>query len=238
MGMQVSKIDKIRIGVGEEGKPHSSLWVAWANGSDFYFGSRPIAGFLKVSLHASRACHVAITDRHWSTLQKQGLELPPNRQFTEWERKPTPPTGAIHVASIFFSTDFSLVHKERPKLSKPVCYIKPAPPGKAVEIGFFYSLEGPETLEQKFQRIGLPMFNSKLANDEIVSVVARLSNFESSAIPYTQSWTGPVTPLSNELSEIEQGEKLENLSAVMWNDPNKDGPLQIVEVSGLTIHRN
>lgn len=68
MGLKLLKEKglRLRFVVGEIGGPWSGTWIAWANQGkgDLYVSSRSIAGDLKVSLHQSGECRVALTHQH------------------------------------------------------------------------------------------------------------------------------------------------------------------------------
>jgi hypothetical protein len=82
---------------------HSGTWMAFESGSDFYIGARSTFGRMKISLHASGICRVAMTKRQSKFLIEQGLMQPDDdRAFFKWRRAATKETGAVHVVSLIF----------------------------------------------------------------------------------------------------------------------------------------
>jgi hypothetical protein len=113
--------------------------LAFSRGSEFYLGARSALGSLKISLHKSGECRLAIPNEHLPQMVKQGLEAPPQgaRALVTW-RRPTDVTLAPLVVRLIFPTDY--LHNEKPvgKPNKKVLIFE-AGAGKAVEFGFLYS---------------------------------------------------------------------------------------------------
>ena len=136
----------IRLSVCSSSGRHSGTWSAVGNGSEYYIGARSIFGNMKISLHSSRICRVAMTDRQSKFLLEQGLMQPgEDKAFFKWNRAPTRETGAVHVVSLLFP--IAHLHGEAvfgsPK--KPLFKFEaPDDPTSAVEFGFFYSRLPPQ----------------------------------------------------------------------------------------------
>src|SRR5262245_15016198 len=55
--------DKIRLNAchrDNRESGHSGVWCAWSHRNDYYLGARSILGSMKISLHASGICRVAL----------------------------------------------------------------------------------------------------------------------------------------------------------------------------------
>ena len=227
----------IRFGVGAKDKPYSSVWVAFTNNNDLYLGVRGLTGAIKVSLHESELCRLAVDEQYWTNLADHGVAVQRDRAIVKWRRSSTPETGVVHVLSLLFPTDFLRLYRKPLRLNKPVFYIEPAPEGHAIEFGFFYSKEGPETLEEKLLSIGTPMFNTCLLNGEFVSMISREIPFGPENMPPFPNRTSDVEPLSKDALPG-PGENIQNLSAMLFDRPKDGGILSIVQVDGLTISRD
>jgi hypothetical protein len=227
-----------RFAVGNSLRGFSSVWTAFGNASDYYIGCRPSMGSIKISLHASGICRIALTDKQYSELEKEGLKQPADRALVKWRRAKTPPIGAVHVASVIFPTDdLSLTEEPISKHKKPLIIFDAAPPGRAVEFGFFYSLEDDAAMEERYARIGKSIVCTTLDSGEYVTVVARITEFDKACLPsQEQADKAPGHILSKEVLNIER--ELSHLTATFWNEPKDGETLRLVEIGGMGLRRN
>lgn len=104
--------DKIRFAVAQNNGLRSAVWSAWGHKSDFYLGIRCPLGSIKISLHASRICRVALTKDQADRMVREGIATPEqDRALFKWTRAETPQVRAILVASVIFPTEY-LRHDE------------------------------------------------------------------------------------------------------------------------------
>jgi hypothetical protein len=179
-----------RFAVGSVETGYSTQWAAFGTSNEYYIGARHAMGSSKLSLHQSGICRVAMTEKHFHSLSGDGLTQPPDRALIKWKRAPTPDIGAAHVVSIIFPTEFLKSPNEpqgTPK--KPLIIFGAAPPGKAVEIGFFYSREDSATLGPKLLEIGQPIICTQLDDREMITVVARVADLIAACCPRRTNWT-------------------------------------------------
>lgn len=123
---------------------------------------------------------------------------------------------------------------------KPLVVFEAAPPGKAVEVGFFYSRETADTLENKFFGIGTPWFYFDQDNGEKVWVVVREADFDPAALPSAEEINrsmamGGVLCLD---AFPEVGAERGGLTAAFWTSPKDGEALRLVERGGITMRRN
>ena len=226
-----------RFAVGSAEAGHSSMWTAFGTGNEYYIGARHVMGSSKISLHQSGICRVALTEKHFSALLSDGLTQPRDRALIKWKRPPTPDIGAAHVASIIFPTEFLKLPEPQGIPKKPLIIFGAAPPGKAVEIGFFYSREDPATLEPKLLQIGHPIVCTTLDNGEMITVVAREADFDRAVLPSQDKLDKSSSNIhSKDVHAIK--DELKNLTGMFWNDPGDVGSLMIIEVGGMSLRRN
>jgi hypothetical protein len=229
---------QFRFAVGDPEHNYSTIWSAWGWGNEFYFGAVAMLGFTKISLHQTGECQVAIIKDKWEKLGREGLPRPDDRALTKWVQKPTPDSGAIHVASVLFPTDYLKSTKVPEGTAKrPLTILTPAPPGKAVEVSYFYSREPAETLGPKFAKLCIPLFRVTLDNGDSVSIVVRQTEFDKRFLPPPEQ----MQRLSDTTNvEIPPGTETPNLTAAVWNDPveNGFGTLIVAEIGGVTLRRN
>jgi hypothetical protein len=118
---------------------------------------------------------------------------------------------------------------------RPKFLIAPAPAGHAIEFLLFYSLEPASALEERFQRIGMPMVYNRFANGETVHFIGRQVPFDTGAF-LAQDWTKTSPrPLSRAVDELEPGASLSGLTAFIADDPLVDGHIRLVEASNVAI---
>jgi hypothetical protein len=227
----------LRFAVGNSSCGFSSVWTAFGNRSDYYIGARPAMGSTKISLHASGICRVALTDKQFNALEAEGLTQPPDRAMIKWRRAKTPETGAVHIASVIFPTDYlSITEEPRGTHKKPLLIFEAAPPGQAVEFGFFYSYEDEVSMEKRYARIGQSIVCTTLDNGERVTILVRITEFDRACLPsQDQADKAPGLILSKDVFNTER--ELSNLTATFWNDPKDGETLRLVEIGGMKLRR-
>lgn len=235
------KIDMLRFAVGDDDALWSSIWIAFggANGrSDYYVSVRGQTGAVKVSLHALGACQIAFDKEsgYWDRLVASGLAPTADRAITSWQRTPTPEMGMCHALSIFFPTDLMRLRRPHPrrKPGKKLFLLEPAPPGHAVEWGFFYSRQHPQEFLANLRSAGVPVGFVELPSGEYVTNVARHVPFDATVIPAFAAWPNG-RPLTRQLPA--SGETLRGLSAFVCNEPKVGQVGQIVQITGLELRR-
>jgi len=92
--------DRFRFEVGTSGKYYSAAWFAHGKKNGYYVGARDFGGSMKISLHDDWNCRLAFTKEGMAAMKQQGFDVPDNRAFVEWYRKPAPEEGANHVLSL------------------------------------------------------------------------------------------------------------------------------------------
>jgi len=187
---------------------------------------------MKISLHDKLNCRLAFTAEGVAARKQQGLDVPDNRAFVEWDRKPAPEDDAVHVVSLIFPTDYLRLPLPEATYGEPFLPISAAPPGNAIEFAFFFSREAEATVEPKFLRVGRPLVRTILDNGETVWVVAREMGFDQRAIPSEERWTES-TRFHDKEAFLDEGVGLENLTGMLWNAPKDGERLQVIEISGI-----
>jgi hypothetical protein len=225
--------DGFRFAVGIRGGHHSGIWSAWGNKNDYYLGARSFLGSQRISLHQSLICRMAFTEKHMAELRQHSLDVPADRASVKWRRLAAPEDGAIHVVSLIFPTDYFRLPHPQGTYRKPVLIIDAAPPGKAIEFGFFFTREVKATVEPKFLRIGQPLIRTMLDNGETVWVVARETELDREAIPSAERWAGNVRFHHRE-AFLGESVQLDGLTSMLWNTPKDGESLGVIEIGGVT----
>lgn len=127
---------RLRFVVGSIEGPWSPTFVAWANQGkgDVYLSARSMAGDLKVSLHESGECALALTREH---LKRQKLPLN-QRERETWEPVGMEAQGVSRALSIVIPPTELRMYGPPPKKA-PVVFIDPAPIGMVTEISAIFT---------------------------------------------------------------------------------------------------
>ena len=218
----MNQFDKFRFGVFE-GDLFSNLWLALADGNEFYLGVRSLMGRVKVSFHSSGVCHVKVA-------LPQGIRTKPR-----WDRPSTPEKGALHLATVCFPGGYNTGFKPASGTPRKKLFgIGAAPEGKMIEFGFFLSREPMNVLEHMLGRFGLPMVRMEMPNGDAVSVVTRMTELNEKSRVALQNLHVPSDAVS---SEIKPGGKLEGLSALLISEPTETTPLVLTSIQGFDLTR-
>lgn len=219
-------LDKFRFGTQLNETSFSNIWFAHQRQNDFYLGARnqPYAnqitrGRTKVSFHSLGTCHIKTVDQAGEHTRLC------------WRRPPTPSTGAVHVASVHFPTDLtrSWGHLTL-KPNKIAMIVSAARSGGDVEFAFFYSMEPQEQIDERLRKIGIPLVQIDFPSGEYVHVAIRYAEYTNWVSPVA-SWSIP----SDVSSELVDGAKIENISALSWNNVEDGGCLHITNIQGFVL---
>ena len=175
---KLERLDKIRFFiVDEDGKAVSSVWFMQGQGQGVYVAPSNLGANLKLSFHPTGGsqdgcdCQFGHPRRYAENATAKGFY--PMRPL-RWRRSPTPSSGALHIASIFFPTNDLMSAPQPPPNGKIKFALPRAPRGMATEAGLFISREHPDQLEKKFLNLGaMPLAYSDFPGDEFVSLVVR-----------------------------------------------------------------
>ena len=126
---------RFAVGDGKHGA-RSSAWRIWRKKDDIYVAPRNVAGMFKGSLHASGACHVAVTAERHAQMVSAGTASD-RRQITTWQRRATPTDGFTKAVSILFAAEFLSQNSIRVAPETPL--INPPEPGKAIVVDLLFA---------------------------------------------------------------------------------------------------
>jgi hypothetical protein len=173
--------------VDEQGRPRSECWYFKSRGSSIYVGPEKTGHALKLSFHDDdgsardgRNSQYGLLKDYAAKELQFGAQLPP---LARWKRPETPPEGLAQVASINFPTDFlngafSAFKSGRTRVAVPI-----APPGRAIEVGLFYSRDEPASIRMALDTAtGKCLGFFTLSNGENVAVAARVVSYDPALI--------------------------------------------------------
>ena len=131
----MSKQD-LRFAAGSRDGPRSSVWRVRFAPNDVYVWVRSGMKFSKISLHADRICLFKTTDEHRQSMEERGQVFRTD-SFARWTRPVSLDSGITPALLITMPTDFLRATGDVPE--KEIRWLKPAPAGQAVKVGFFFT---------------------------------------------------------------------------------------------------
>lgn len=235
--------NKLRFVVGSYNGPYSARWSIWAHKGNVYILSSPIGHAIKLSLHGEKGslvCQLAHTSHYYA----KNIAHHPDaagRDVVRWKRKPTPPDGFLHVASIVFPADYMRLPPARGTPKKPLIIFAASGPGTKVEIGVFYSRIPPPQAAVQLVKEGTVVGHIVLPDGEFVYVVRnKIDQYEPPQLPTGERLlpgqdfrltTGHWTP--EQKAEILRASGENTLAMITFNHPTDGEPLTIFEFGGL-----
>jgi hypothetical protein len=205
----------------------SAIWSTWANGSDYYLGARWVLKSMKISLHASGRCRIALSDKLIEDMTAKGMPAPADRALVKWNRAATPEVGAICVLSVAFPAARLHMKGQTGSVSKPLLRVGLGPDDQAVQLGIFYTREPREVVDQKFCAVGKPTFVTHLDNGDDVWMVFRAAEYDLAAIPTAEQLaqsTGFSTCPAADFGNVE------DLAGLIWEQPTDGQPMHVAEI--------
>jgi len=152
-------------------KPRSECWSIFTNKNDVYLTGNAYKQTLKLSLHGSGVCQIALLESFFEEQVAWRDEGPEHRAILRWKRLPTPLFQGQCAASIMFASyDFWPEH-DPIKSSKK--YIALEPPGKnfARRVDVVFSRVDPTHIAELGHWTDELIFCKQLPNGEYVCLL-------------------------------------------------------------------
>ena len=226
--MTRSKVERFRFGVGSDEDGYSSVWLMCRDRNDVYLGIRDAMGMIKIDFHEDGNCFLMI-GKEFHEDQNMG----PGRALVAWKRPKTKQGGVSHVASLVFPTGFLKGNLIVGKESKKILWIQPAPDGRAVEIGVFFTYEKPAIATNKYLGGVTQIFSTKLLNGQNVLMAGQKIDFDSNRTreKFSHMRGKAIRP---ELG-LDPGESITNATFHFYNSPKDGETFWITEIGGLNV---
>jgi len=227
---------ELRVATGApDQKLASGIWRIWQgkNNNDIYVAPRPVAGAVKVSLHANGYCYCGFTKQYSERLLRDGHYVPPRREFVAWQRPPTPDNNLLWAVEIWFPP--GPLFEPGQLLPKNTWLIEPPPNGKAVviSVGFSRIPKGEAVITPDVRELG----HSRLSTGEYVVVFARPVDFDYEAFKAQhQQQLRSRSGQGHLIASEEQILSVKHPRMFGLNDPKVEGFLKILDAAA-TISR-
>lgn len=217
-----------RFAVGYAGGQQSCSWKLWTQGDEAYLLQRGItAQHQKFSFHKSGNCR-------WAMIQP-GISGA-DRAILEWQRDMLPAPGSgqgCRLLSLAFPTN----HLSAPQKGerKPIRWIDPAPPGKAVRVELFVVQEDRPTIERL---LGISEERYLLCCQTLRSgmqLCAAVSLFECDPVDLNMPRTDAPGAVFGDIAFPDQDEQGTGRPIRMLLMPGKDLPPMVWELGGYKV---
>ncbi len=186
----------VRWAVGTPNGPRSTIWRAWTNGSDIYIAPRPVAGDMKISLHAGGNWRSAFTQQH---MERANPLIPRERDraVDKWKRPPEFASGWTRGFTIIVPG--SEVRESEVVLDEPhkIVWLDPAPPNHATHFDILIAAPGATGSEGR----GYATAEGYGYATEIVTVLELASGERMWVVAHTEPMTDEQHAMVNELRQ-------------------------------------
>jgi hypothetical protein len=209
------KKNEIRFAIGHEDVevPLSETWKLWVRGSDVYLTADCFVGGLKISLHQSRACHLAFGSKEFDQKIRKQVATG-RRHLLRWKRPSTAQIGPTLAVSIIFCADGEWFPNDRQN-QKPSVWLHPPCDGWATEVTVVYSQQDPDNHCGDSNPKDIYLAKYRLTNGEYVALIPRPlplpSDFFDSKV-VNSIWFF----YDEQESRYFQGKPLESISVASW----------------------
>lgn len=152
-------------------KPRSECWSVLINGNDVYLTSNAHKRALKVSLHQSGVCQIALLEGFFAEHVEWREDGPEFRSILRWKRTPTPEGRGRVAASILFASDGFWPEQEAIPASKPYVALAPPPEMHGRRVDIVYSRDDPRHIAKLGNWTDELFFATELPDGEFVSLM-------------------------------------------------------------------
>lgn len=151
--------------------PRSECWSLFTNGSDVYLTSNAHKRVLKVSLHQSGVCQIALLEGFFSEHIEWREDGPEFRSILRWKRNPTPKAKGQVAASILFAADGFWPEHEAIPASKAYAALPPPPVMHGRRVDITFSWDDPREIAKLGSWTDELLYSTKLPDGQFVSLL-------------------------------------------------------------------
>ena len=173
----MAKSNSFRFAIADE-LPRSECWSLFTKGNDVYLTGSAYKKTLKVSLHQSGVCQIALLEGFFTKHVEGQTGAPEFRSILRWKRLPTPINSGQVAASILFASYEFWPEQEPIPSSKPFTKIEPPPDLYCRLINVVYSHDDPRLIEKLGEWTDELLFSKQLPNGEFVCLMQEIRPLE------------------------------------------------------------
>lgn len=169
----MAKSDTFRFAIADT-NPCSECWSVFTKGDDVYLTGSAYKNTLKLSLHGSGVCQVALLENFFAQHVKPREEAPEYRSILRWHRLPSQHGSGQVAATILFASFQFWPEAEPIPASKRYTALPPPPDRYAVMVDIIFSLDDPQEVARLGDWESALLFSTKLPNGEFVCLRHRM----------------------------------------------------------------
>jgi len=217
----------VRAAVVREGRVASAIWRIWKsrNNDNIYVAPRNIAGAAKITLHANRYCHAAVTNQY-ARMIHDGGDAHTRRVMVSWQRADGPTQGWITGVSILIAPQFLSPYDV--EIDADILAIDAPAPDKAIVIELIFS-RSPRGAIRRPPSVG-ELGSVQLSTGEQVAVMGGIIDFDFVEFRRKAKLTMPLDRVLS-LTDL----SAPDLRMALMSDPNTDGVLRIFDIGGVSV---
>jgi hypothetical protein len=213
----MSQLDVHRFAIADT-KPRSECWAIFTNKNDVYLTGSAYKQALKLSLHGSGVCQIALLDNFFEKHISWRESSPDHRAILRWKRLPTPLFGGQCAASILFASfDFWPEH-EAINASKKYIALKPPAKNFARRVDVVFSRADPRHIAKLGDWTDELIFCKKLPNGEYVCLLQFLEPLSQSFFDFTPIESPYFVTLGLEEGEIDDARGISALDCAIFHE--------------------
>jgi hypothetical protein len=221
----------VRFAVAREGQIVSSIWRVWKGrkNDNIYLAPRNVAGSIKVSMHANRYCHVAVTKQQWVLTNGDTAKRP---TLVSWDRPDASAEGWVLGASFLFAPELLSPVQTDTGVDADTYLIEAPNPGRAIVVDLIFSRLPPGTLKLEPGFAG-ELGHAKLQGGEHFAIIGSLIDFDYKEFARTANFTMPLERVVSIGDTRRAGTRI-----ALFGDPAVDNHLRILDVGVGSTARN
>ena len=169
----MAKSSTFRFAIADS-EPRSELWSVFTNRNDVYLTGSAFKRALKVSLHASGVCQIALLEGFFTEQVEWRPDKPESRSILRWKRLPTAEDGGQVAASILFASHEFWREQLPIPASKPFTSLTPPPDMHGRIVNAIFCRENPIHAAEMGGWTDDLLFSTQLPNAEFFCLKQQL----------------------------------------------------------------
>lgn len=171
----------------------SEVWSVFTNKNDVYLTGSAYKRVLKVSLHQSGVCQIAMLEGFFAEHIEGNENAPEFRDMFRWRRLPSKHMSGQMTFSVGFASFDFWPEQDNPPKSKPFTKIAPPPNGYSCHVDLAYSLDDP-TIAAKLGGWTEDLLHSfQLPNLEYVCLMKRIEKLPANFFDFSRLQSKMIT---------------------------------------------